>query len=289
MTFVTPESRVSIVIPARNAASTIAAQISALTRQSVSDFEVVLVDNASTDRTVDVARAAAGNLRLRVVHEPTPGINTARNTGVAVATNDIVLVCDADDVVDENWVERMSDALRPGHWVYGAIDRQLLNSPNDVEIRSHLVEVHSIDYLRALGGNCGFFTSDWEHVGTFDERLSGHGDETEFFRRLSLSGVTGLFVPDAIVHYRLRSGVRAFLRDRYREGVGHRRLTDLGLENGLIEPRSRARLIARLLAHVALLAVSWPSRLLLVRRLGTISYYLGRIQPTRRRRSTSTR
>ncbi len=72
----------------------------------------MLVDNGSRDGSTDGARARAHDFpRLRVVTEPRSGINRARNRGIAIAAGDRILLCDADDEVDGEWVRAMTRAL----------------------------------------------------------------------------------------------------------------------------------------------------------------------------------
>jgi glycosyltransferase involved in cell wall biosynthesis len=105
---------VTVVIPARNAASTISEQLDALARQiDAPEFEVVVVDNGSNDGTREVVLVHQQTFdRLRLIDEPSKlGANAARNAGVREARTTKVLMCDADDVVTPSWVRSLGDAL----------------------------------------------------------------------------------------------------------------------------------------------------------------------------------
>src|SRR5690606_10578144 len=95
--------QISVVIPARDAARWIDAQLGALACQEVPvPWEVVVADNGSTDDTVARAEAWADRLPVRVVDASgRPGPNHARNQGTAAARGDLLLYCDADDVVQD--------------------------------------------------------------------------------------------------------------------------------------------------------------------------------------------
>lgn len=88
--------RVSVVIPAYNAASTVAAAIESCLAQDHPDVEVIVVDDGSTDRTGEVL-AGFGN-RITVVSQPNAGLAAARNAGQRVATGEYLAWMDADDV-----------------------------------------------------------------------------------------------------------------------------------------------------------------------------------------------
>jgi len=91
---------VSVIMPARNAARTIGASIrSVLAQPSVA--ELILVDDHSTDQTVETARQA-GDARLRTFHSPACGIAAALNFGLSKATGEYIARCDADDLYPEN-------------------------------------------------------------------------------------------------------------------------------------------------------------------------------------------
>lgn len=220
---------VTVVIPALNAAATLGRQLDALRAQvDAPPFSVIVVDNGSTDRTADVAMAArAEGLDIAVVHEQRRGVNRARNAGVAAAAPGVVLLCDADDVVDVRWVAELFSAIDDRHWGAGSIDYESVNSRSTLATwgaPSRAVPPVRVPYVDGtFGGNCGFITSMWECIGGFDDRLSGAGDENEFFARAHAAGFRIRVSPEASVGYTLRPGRRAWLRHRYRSGVGHGR------------------------------------------------------------------
>jgi glycosyltransferase involved in cell wall biosynthesis len=102
---------VSVVIPAYNAERTIGVTLASVLGQTVSDIEVIVVDDGSTDGT---ARAASslGDPRVRVVHQPNAGHAAARNTGIADARGTYVALIDADDLWLPEKLERQLTMLR---------------------------------------------------------------------------------------------------------------------------------------------------------------------------------
>ena len=285
-----PHGLVTVVIPARNAATTLEQQLLALDRQvGAVQFEVVLVDNGSSDATADVAIAhASSRYSLRVVQELRPGINCARNAGVSAAADGLVLLCDADDEVNPGWVAAMATAAQPGAWLAGVVDYTTLNS-----LRTRLqwgapalsewrIAEPFVD--RTFGCNCGFLRSMWAELGGFDDRLSGiGGDETEFFQRAHAAGYRPTWVPAALVGYRLRPGVRNMSRQRFRQGRNQVRMAfiDGSAAGGRSAGRNAAwRVVGRLLLaspkylHPAAARYQW---------LGAVSRQLGRLAGYRER------
>lgn len=225
---------VTVVVPARNAAATLAAQLRALDRQTGAvAFEVVVVDNGSTDDTALIALSHhSGRYSVRVVTEMKAGVNWARNAGIADAADGLVLLCDADDEVREGWVAAMVAAWEPHTWVGGVVDYVALNSSRtrlhwgapvvsagvaSAEASGGDREKPYVD--RTFGCSCGFHRSLWSDLGGFDNRLSGiGGDETEFFTRAHAAGYRPRSAPAAVVAYRLRPGVCNMCRQRFRQG-----------------------------------------------------------------------
>lgn len=99
-------NKVSIVIPVYNEASYIADCLQSIQDQTVLPFEVIVVDNNSTDDTAQIARSFPF---VRVVTEPQQGIVYARNAGFNAAQGDIIGRIDADTQLHESWVENVTD------------------------------------------------------------------------------------------------------------------------------------------------------------------------------------
>jgi len=102
--------RFSVVVPAFNAERTLPCALRSVLNQVERDFEVVVVDDGSTDGTGAVARAM-GDERLRVVRQDNAGLPAARNAGIAAARGEFVSFLDADDAWMPNYLMLMGSAL----------------------------------------------------------------------------------------------------------------------------------------------------------------------------------
>jgi glycosyltransferase involved in cell wall biosynthesis len=108
---------VSIIIPAYDAAATIARPLQSLLDQTFPDWEAIVVDDGSRDETAAiVARFAGRDPRFRLVCRPHEGVSAARNAGIRLARHDWLLFLDADDWLLPQMLERMTHALesKPG-------------------------------------------------------------------------------------------------------------------------------------------------------------------------------
>lgn len=206
----------SVVIPCRNAAETLGEQLESLARQHWKrPWEVVVVDNGSSDDTAEVASRYVDRLDLRLVHEPTAGLNVARNAGVRAARSEAIAICDGDDVVADGWVAAMGDALRDHDYVTGPVELDLLNPPALAASRGRASAAEIPCFYGAFtygrGCNIGVKRPVLAAVGWFDEETSSLDDQ-ELGLRMSQANVVLFFVPDAIVHYRYRRDLSSIWR-----------------------------------------------------------------------------
>jgi glycosyltransferase involved in cell wall biosynthesis len=215
--------RISVVIPARNAADILDQQLAALARQQVPvPWEVVVADNGSTDGTAAVAESWRDRVPVRVIDAAgTPGINHARNRGAAEARGELLVYCDADDVVHPAWLAAFWQARDEWDMAGGCVEATSLNDP-------HLLDRHpdwtfgglsSFGWMKTFMG-CNFAVHRAVHaaIGGFDETYLGGNDDIDFAFRAQLAGHRLGYVPEAVVAYRLRSSLRAAARQHYHYG-----------------------------------------------------------------------
>jgi glycosyltransferase involved in cell wall biosynthesis len=251
------------VIPAHNAAETLGEQLDALLAQHCpAPWEVVVVDNGSTDATAEVVRAAAADppVPVRLVRaEDGHGPAYARNVGAAAALGARLAFCDADDVVGPAWVGAVADALDREAFVCGPIELARLNPAWLAASRGSTGTAAAARFEGrfpfASSCNLGVRRDRFEAVGGFDESLTV-GEDIDLSMRLHLAGVDLVFVPDALVHYRYRPT----LGDTFRRAVAYGASMPVVAERwrartGEQLPRAaHARSWLWLVRHVALLA-----------------------------------
>jgi glycosyltransferase involved in cell wall biosynthesis len=272
---------VSVVIACFNAAQTLAAQLQALVDQrGAPAFEIVLVDDGSTDASIEVAaryRKACPALR---VHELAHLGNVAavRNEGVRQARGRLILFCDADDVVGPDWVACLSSALRSHDVVAGPLDVQHLNASWTVDA-SKLSQTHALQRAGFLpfagGGNLGIRRQVFEALGGFDTELPALED-TDLCFAAQLRGHDLVFVPGAVVHVRLRRTYRGLYRQGHSWGLGTAALHRKYLEHGMPLPSRIRHLAGWLLVVPRLLTVHDRARL--GRWCFAIGWRLGRLR-----------
>lgn len=210
--------RVSVVIPCFNAEAFIGEQLEALARQDWDEpWEVVVSDNGSTDESRAVVERFRDRIpSLRIVDSSgSPGGAHARNVGIERAAGDLILHCDADDVVADNFVSAMARALETHDFVACRLDEHRLNEPwLAASWRNSQKDglPRSAGFLPSAGaGTMGFKRFVFERVGGFDPDLRARED-TDFCWKVQLEGIPLHFVPETAVHYRYPVSYRSMYR-----------------------------------------------------------------------------
>ena len=104
--------RISVVVPIYNVEEYLPACLDSVARQTVDDFEVVMVNDGSTDRSAEIAgQYGRRDPRFRLVQQENAGLSAARNTGIDAATGEFIAFLDSDDVLPPNAYELLLGAL----------------------------------------------------------------------------------------------------------------------------------------------------------------------------------
>lgn len=202
--------KISVIIPCFNAADRITVQLEALANQHWSEpWEVIVSDNGSTDQSVAIVEQYKERiLNLRAVDSSDKrGAGHARNIGARVANGVALVFIDADDEVAPGWLAAMGEALSKHDFVAGRKEHKKLNEPwvrkcHQCEEDEGLIEN---SYYLPFAGSCnlGIKRSLHNANGGFDERLYKVQD-VDYCWRLQQAGTKLHYVPEALVHFRLR-------------------------------------------------------------------------------------
>jgi glycosyltransferase involved in cell wall biosynthesis len=190
--------RVSVIVCAYNEERWLPACLQSLCSQRTPPDEILVVDNASTDRTAEVASAFPG---VRVICESRQGLVRARQAGLSAATGDVLLWLDADCLAPHEWVARMRARFErhpsavavtgpcrfyDWHWrgrvLVGLYDWTV--APAAHALVQHVLRRAAILY----GGNFGVRRSALDAIGGFDVSIEFHGEDTNLARRLVSRG-----------------------------------------------------------------------------------------------------
>ncbi|QGM99092.1 glycosyltransferase family 2 protein [Methylocystis parvus] len=210
---------VSVIIPAYNAAAFLGAAIASLQAQTLSQWEAIIVDDASTDGTLELARRiAASDFRVRVLAlDVNSGPSAARNAGFAVATGEWIALLDADDVYLPARLSEMiaaaerleADILADNQWLrdpsLGAIVRSGLPRSGRAK-RISLTEFY-LKSLSASGFDLGtlkpIFRASLVAQSGVQYRPLRYGEDFVFFAELLALGARAWRIPQPYYVYTL--------------------------------------------------------------------------------------
>jgi glycosyltransferase involved in cell wall biosynthesis len=213
---------VSVIVCSYNGGRTLAACLDSLSKLNYPNYEIILVDDGSTDDTTYIA---AQFPQVRYVHQTNHGLSHARNTGAAAARGDVLAYTDSDCMADVDWLYHLIDTLMTGE--YAAVGGPNFTPPAQNWVQacvaaapggpSHVLLTDTVAE-HIPGCNMAFYRWAFDNVGGFDAEYHKAGDDVDFCWRLQQAGCVIAFSPAAIVWHHRRLTVRAFFRQQ--EGYG---------------------------------------------------------------------
>lgn len=223
----------SIIIPVFNGEARLGLTLDSVCRQLFRDFEIVVVDDGSTDNTSGVVAGYCKEdaSRVHYFYKENGGVSSARNLGITKATGIFVTFLDSDDFLDENYLKRMHDVLEgTEHGWACCINKE--NGKVDFGKFTYGGERGLLEYI--LGGGNLPQTACWtlrksflvESGILFREDISYTEDYNFFCKYLYYTEIvkgTGIYLKEPLVNYILRNGS---LCQRERRWLDIRHLTD---------------------------------------------------------------
>ena len=213
---------VSVIVCSYNGAKTLAACLQSLGNLNYSDYEVILVDDGSTDNTAQIAEQFP---HVRYIYQKNHGLSHARNTGAAAAQGEVLAYTDSDCMADVDWLYYLIGTLLSGE--FAGVGGPNITPPAQNWIQacvaaspggpSHVLLTDTIAE-HIPGCNMAFYRSAFENIGGFDTEYHRAGDDVDFCWRLQQSGCVIGFSPTALVWHHRRFTLRAFLKQQ--EGYG---------------------------------------------------------------------
>lgn len=215
----------SVILPTFNGAATIGQQLSSLAVQRPGfDWEVLVVNNASSDSTVAVATEYVGRLPLRIVDAPERhNLSYVRNVGVHNSQATFVAFCDDDDRVAADWLAELAAATATHPFVASKMCYDEINDGGNGVIggRFQSDRIEMFFGRPVVNGAIAIRRDLWDAVGGNREEYARSGEDFDFALRVgSVCGVQP-HLSNAMYHYRQRAGAGAALRQGMRFGEAH--------------------------------------------------------------------
>jgi len=223
--------RVSVIVPNWNGAHFLPTCFDSLQEQSLTDFEVVLVDNGSTDGSVELVRDSYPTVRLLTLGE-NRGFSAAVNAGIRATTGTYIALLNNDTRVHPDWLSSLCTALDrhpelgfcaskilffdPLHVINSVGDSYApWRSPRNIGLGQ--VDNGQYEVPRKVFGACAaasiYRRSMLNEIGLFDEDFWAYYEDVDLSFRAQLYGYQCLYVPKAVVHH-VGSGTAGYLSPR---------------------------------------------------------------------------
>jgi GT2 family glycosyltransferase len=218
---------VSVVVTVRDDERTIAGCLESISRLQYPNYEVIVIDDASRDRSVEIVAAAPGVRLMR--QSSRAGLGTIRNAALRVARGDLIAFTRADCVVDADWLTLAVRAITED--ACDAVSGPIFPSQAERGVAAHVLAA-----IEKVGEKAGAKQSSGEHavqladrnmlvrkssliaVGGFDARFLDEGGDRDLAARMRAAGMTLAWCPAGFVWRCGRITLGEFLRQRIRDG-----------------------------------------------------------------------
>lgn len=216
--------KVSIIIVTYNSAKDIQNCINSVLEQAFESFEIIIVDNASVDNTVNLVQEKYPNLRL-IRNQENVGFGGGNNIGVKLAKGDIIVFLNPDTIVLDGWLEELVKPLVPGEKLI-TTSKILTYDGSTINTCGNIIHFTGLAFTRGYGSHptaygqpeyvaeasgCSFaiWKEDFFEIGRFDEVIFLYHDDVDFSIRAQLKGFDILFVPTSVVKHNYTLNVTA--------------------------------------------------------------------------------
>jgi succinoglycan biosynthesis protein ExoO len=256
------QPEVTVTVPVYNRAEFIGRALESVQRQSMDDWEVVVVDNASTDSTLQVARSiASSDSRIKVLaNETNLGIAASRNRALANATGRYVTPLDSDDWFDAHRLERLVAAARAHNAEVICDDVQIVVDDDDEPLTTlsaicdepigNALEIDMAGVLSRLGFERDGLTIGLtkpmidrqflvDHSIHYDASLVV-GEDYWFVADCVAAGAKLVVIPDAMYYYRIHSKQTTKTTNPIDDVISGRRRLEALLNSGMADAKASA-------------------------------------------------
>lgn len=165
----------SIIIPTYNKSNTLSYSIESILNQTIEQWELIIVDDGSTDNTKDVIEYYLKFNNISYIRQENKGVCSARNNGAKISKGEFLLFLDSDDVVSTTWLQDFNEEI-------------IKSNADLVRCKSIINSKYEKDNQILLSGNFAIRKKIFFEVGMYDENIK-FGENTELQWRLNHSGI----------------------------------------------------------------------------------------------------
>lgn len=209
---------ISVIIPTYNRAHTLPRSLGSLLKQTLSrsQFDVIIVDDGSTDDTEAVLATYEGVLPLTVINQRHAGVSAARNAGIQASDSEIIVFFDDDARAEPDWLELILKIMQQEDIITGRVEPLCENIwPYFAPHYNQGNEPHVSSVL--LEGNCAIKRRVFDEVGMFDATID-YGHEGESFLQKVGTKYVNRYYPTVIIYHDYAVSLKHYLRKQKKFG-----------------------------------------------------------------------
>lgn len=212
--------KVSVIIPVYNGEKIISECINSLKKQTFREkYEIIIVDDGSTDNTAKIVKKIKGVVFLKQKHK---GPAVARNFGAKKVRSEILLFTDADCIVEKDWIKQMIEPFKKKEIIgvqgsYKTKQKSVVARFAQLEIEERYERMKSKKYIDFIGSySAGYRKNIFLKSGGFDESFPmASGEDPELSFKLAESGHKMVFTTKAIVYHKHPSNLGKYLKQKF--------------------------------------------------------------------------
>lgn len=196
--------KVSVIIPCFNQGKYIDETLNSVLAQNYDDYEIVIVNDGSTDEFTNNLLRDYRRPKTRVIHTDNQGLSMARNTAIQAATGAYILPLDADDLIGREYLGKAVEILDGNRGIgivtcliefFGAMNFQPVLPPFTAE---------AVLVRNDLPCSSFFRREDWERAGGFNPNMKAGWEDWDFWLTLLEFDLEVQRIPEVLFYYRIR-------------------------------------------------------------------------------------
>lgn len=209
---------ISAIVPCFNHGIYINSTLKAILEQTYKNIEIIIVDDGSDEETRNILREIK-NSKIKIIYQENSKTSKARNIGFAHSSGKYILTIDADDLLENTFLERAKEILDKypkigavSSWIncFGHSNYHWLPTGGGIEDFTEDINCSSCALIRR---------EIWEANNGFDENMTIGYEDWEFWVNTTKKGWFIYMIPDFLIHYRIKYGSRAFDAFNYRDEI----------------------------------------------------------------------
>lgn len=229
------QTEISIIVPAFNSEKTIQQCIDSILNSNTENYEIIVVDDKSTDDTRNILKSYLKNKRIKLIfHKKNKGITITCNEGALIASGKYIVILASDVIVKRDCIAKLLLPMGKNSSI-GMTQGSLINAfSNEIETVGHFLTIFGFPYelsgkqyknnkrpIRILGSRAvtACRAEIYKTIGGYDEDYVFHGEDTDFSWRVSLAGYKIYYIPQSkAYHHHIKSEKKGIAHYLFYEG-----------------------------------------------------------------------